>query len=82
MLQARDGELLLFVYQPDEKLRRYFEHFGLPYLELDIAANPAIVHQHDGHFNENGHRLIAEQLFAGLVERGSIPGSRMASAEK
>ncbi len=82
-LQARDSELLIFMYQPEEKLRRYLDHFGLPYIELSIGPPPAVVYRHDGHFNETGHRLIAEQLFAGLVERGSIPGSRqLESAEK
>ena len=46
--------------------------YELPYLELNIPDDPALFHEFDAHFNEQGHQEISDQLFQQLSPRLSL----------
>ncbi len=73
LLRLRGAELALASYWPSAELRSVAERLTIPFFELSVPITPENVHQKDGHYNEVGHRRIAEQLFKHLVASGRLP---------
>lgn len=62
-------DLVVFFYENLPELLRPFEEVEVPLVLLDIPDDPELVHRHDGHYDQDGHELVAERLFERLAER-------------
>lgn len=62
---------VLMSFWRDEELRKTAEVLGVPIIELALDGL-AIGHEHDGHFNEDSHQLIADRLIETLRRLGYL----------
>jgi hypothetical protein len=70
VVERAGAELVLFEYESGSGLEAYLSSRGLAYLDLQMPWNPALQHEHNDHYNEEGHRLVGERLFRALQDRG------------
>lgn len=66
--------------RPERLLRDYLHSHQIPALALSktfreqVGSGTKLYFQQDGHLNEEGHRLVGEQLAEKLVEYNLVPG--------
>ncbi len=76
-VEQSGGELVLFWYWDEAQmelhatgLEEQLRSADVPYILLRMPRDRALVHEHDGHYSERGHAVIAERLFNELQRRG------------
>jgi hypothetical protein len=73
---ARQAELVLMTFEEPAETKQLLTNAGLKLLDANLPARkfPRSLHfEHDGHWNEYGHRAVADVLFERLLESGLIP---------
>ncbi len=68
LLMSRGSELMLFSYDTDPECRDLLEAAEIPFACLDMPQGSWLRNEHDGHYNQEGHRIIADRLW-GVLSR-------------
>lgn len=72
-LSAHNCKLVLFDYERSTYHETIFTKYKLDNFFLNVRSTPDLVHKHDSHYNEEGHAVIALQLFEKLLVKNYIP---------
>ena len=70
-VERAGARLYVFLYDANPEVQEEFARYGLPCLALDLPLDRSLVHEHDGHYNQEGHEVIARR-FLELLE-GIVP---------
>lgn len=69
---ATGADLVLFLYEDDPEALQAFHGQDIECISLAIPATPQYRHAHDGHYNELGHRLVAQRMHDLLVGKWTV----------
>jgi len=69
-VEGAGAELVLFEYESTPGLERSLTSRGIGYIDLRMPPDPSLVHEHNDHYNEKGHRVVGERLFRAVLELG------------
>jgi hypothetical protein len=76
-VEAMGGQLAIASYIPKEEHRAVAARLAIPHIELSVPHTLETRHEDDGHYNDVGHRMLADQLYVKLLESGLIPPARL-----
>lgn len=74
------AELVLFLYEDNPEAVQTFHGYGIECISLAIPETPLYQHAHDGHYNDAGHRLVAQRLHDLLIGKWSVAREHMGGA--
>ena len=69
LLAPIGAELVVYFYEDLPEVQRAFDEVEVPCVMLGIPEDPELVHRHDGHYDQDGHEVVAQRLHERLAER-------------
>ncbi len=79
-VERTGARLVVFQYGSDAGIVEAFRRYGLTCWSLDIPKDDSLLHEHDGHYNQKAHELIARRLFATLEDGNDVLAGSGAAA--